>query len=372
MAAALKALPKEGFPEGSTASWLVLYDQERSTAYLEGLLAVAHACGAWERILVASEWLPLRSADEWPVPFSRYRQGLGQLLGAVQVCELWLQHLHSFAERLLVELYPEAPVVLCEDGLGAYIAPVMWRQTAGDALRALIRHPALLWPGRMRRQLASARVSNWRWEAGHVRRIRRRYLLLADVFGHVAPFSCRTDVLIPGSAMRKVLKAAGERLLQDLNMPEPRKAIQTDAILMVSENSSLFVDRIQAIRLYRTLITRLVDKGYSVLWKDHPRERESLFQQITEGMPTELVRPWPYPMVWPVELFALDLNIRGCAGGWSSSPWYLERYAGIPAYGYGKELVEACELSYPPVFGQFAMQRMRDLAEIPQRAPARA
>ena len=84
--------------------------------------------------------------------------------------------------------------------------------------------------------------------------------------------------------------------------------------------------------LFEGTVERLVQGGYSVVWKSHPRRRLAVTDRLEERFGKCGFTVWPGPADLPIECSANALDVVGCVSALSSSMLYLQALFGIPAY----------------------------------------
>jgi hypothetical protein len=261
------------------------------------------------------------------------------VLGDSDVSELWVPHLEGFYVRLIAEVFSRARLVLYEDG---YLNPVPCRRNS-HYIRCALRHlPALLAHGKLREHLASLRLCDSHLPEAYVRRIDRMLLLLAD------------DVPVPlpyrRSCVHPMGSAALNAVLDEIDaMPDVRAALTS--IGGTSERDVLFlgqtfhatgkIDRATEFEIQRAAVKLILDKGYSVWWKDHPREKDSFLPALESEFGSERVRRARMPAALPVQLALRRVNIRACVAVNSSTLFYLPRLQGLTAYSMAARYIAA-------------------------------
>jgi hypothetical protein len=104
------------------------------------------------------------------------------------------------------------------------------------------------------------------------------------------------------------------------------------------------MSRGEEFAVYRDVIDAVLAKGYSILWKEHPRISEPFFDELKVHARTRFLdaetrlRQLSIPHAFPVELVAERLGLAGCAAGSSAALFYLRRLYGIPCYTFGAAL----------------------------------
>ena len=166
-----------GSRDRATRFILVVYNVGKNHRNLESVLAAARGQGLWEAVFDGSDILQGPSPEEWPLSYRRDGARLRALIGVERVDEVWLGHIFSYAERLVLEAFPKAFVAIYEEGLTPY-GPFEQRKVIDFPWRAFLRSfPRLVLSLKLRSHLVSLRMSDWRVSPRYLRRVRSVYLL---------------------------------------------------------------------------------------------------------------------------------------------------------------------------------------------------
>jgi hypothetical protein len=92
------------------------------------------------------------------------------------------------------------------------------------------------------------------------------------------------------------------------------------------------------IDVYRRCVAAVIEKGYSVLWRDHPRTHSPYFDCLGDIAGPDRLRRLDVPDGYPVEIFAPQLGLAACVAGVTSATLYLKGLYGIPGYSFADEL----------------------------------
>jgi hypothetical protein len=242
--------------------------------------------------------------------FSRLRERIG----CSAPDELWLCKISDSPEAFAMQAFPRAAVVLYEDGLHTY------------APQGLDPHsPAL-------------------------ERISESHLLLGDCLP-LPPWLRRlTRVQIGDGHVRDVLTECARSLAS------PREFMQSGAAVVLGQCFARWglMSRAAECGMYERAIATLLESGYAVAWKEHPRADQPFFPEFAARFGGD-VRELALPPAVPVEA-AFASGRRGqplCVSATSTALFTLPRLFGARVRTFAQELV-------PHVAGDFA--HMADLA----------
>jgi hypothetical protein len=338
---------------------LVLYETaEIGAALASAMREVAASVRPWRRVIEAFDLfrgVP-RKPDQRRLDalIARVRERLG----LDRIDELWLCWVTRPAEKLIMEAYPDARVMLYEDGLTSYLPMACPLRDAdlGDAIVAIAPKPVRRWLD-AKRPARRFRRHRSRLDPAHLRRIDGAWMLLADCWPAPPPLRgvprhavTRTTVADKLSACRSIASvAAFEAAVPD-----------RPAVLLLGQTLSRWgaLPRDDELAIYDRAMGLALDRGYDVWWKEHPRAREPFYPELAARHPGGRVRRLELPFALPVELVADRLRLAACISGISAALYYLARLCGIDGYTFADELA-------PHVDGPWAEQNRMVVATLP-------
>ena len=354
VAALRQANLDRGAPERSGDDYLVVYETRGvPQEFKEVLDRMARAAWPWKRIVWAYD-LVLDRSRLTPREFSRTLDVIRERVGDLPpVDELWVCYLTRSAERLLFEAYPEARIVLYEDGLISYIPvrapgesfsydpPRSPRQRVGDWFRAR-RNPSSPY--------ARFRYSGKALNREHLSRASVAYLQLdaaeplPEALAAIPRRSVDYDRL--GSVLEEVALELEDELAPALpvagDSQAPRLLVLGQAL---SRNGT--IPRESELALYRSVVGKVLAHGYRILWKEHPRVSDPFFDELqahAEALGAgDRIESLRLPHAYPIELVAPRLDLAGCVVGTSAAPFYLRRLYGIACYTFSDDLLPAMQ-----------------------------
>ncbi|MES2461095.1 MAG: polysialyltransferase family glycosyltransferase [Armatimonadota bacterium] len=356
LAAALQQIGEDlseasGGPDEVFEDYLVVYETSGvPDAFKETLQQMAEAIWPWKRIIWAYDLLT-SNRNISQRQFDDLRQTLRERVGVPpeQVDEVWVCWLTRPAEKLVFETYPTARIQLFEDGLISYIPVPLSKRLKNDeeppnlfyALRARLRNRLdSVWSVRRYRR------GRRQMDPRHLRRIGSAYLqltpdlpppeTLADIPRRFVDYRCLGEAL---DRVKPILPWADVTEAAECSGTPDRLLVLGQAL---SRNG--IMSRSEEFGIYRDVVDAILAKGYSILWKEHPRISTPFFADLKvyarSRFPDadERLRQLSIPHAFPVELVADRLCLAGCAAGSSAALFYLKRLYGIPCYTFGAAL----------------------------------
>jgi len=226
--------------------------------------------------------------------------------------ELWLSNPFSGPDRLLLESFPNARVILYEDGLLTYARP--WSDTVAPVHRA---RATLRWIADLIRGDRSANARAFRTEVRplgwRTRRTHAAYLTLADHLGVPRDFA---------GIARRVETEILRGVLRDVPAePIDRSTHGELRALLIGGNFSTWnlMPRESERELYTRIAAHLDSAGYAVWWKDHPRVAGPFLPEIRQALPNTRIHAFESDHTLPLEVVLQYDPVDLLVGGLSSS-----------------------------------------------------
>lgn len=327
--------------------YLLLYETAGvSGEFKEILHRMAETVWPWKRIAWAYDIL-LNKGRLTQREYDRRRRILQERLGvsADGPDELWVCWLKRPAEKLLFGTFPRAAIVLYEDGLITYLDVSLARLDGEGirgglaALRTILRKH---WEKRF--PVARLRRSRWEMDIRHQARLRQAYLLLSkdatlcETLAHVpARFvDDRFVRLALADGLPALPRNAAETAIDEADLDQSA----APRVLMLGQalSRNRIMSREEERALYERIVRTVLDKGYDVLWKDHPRVSEPFFEELRRFAGARVTR-LILPHTCPVEIIADRLQLAACVAGTSAALFYLRRLYRIPCYSFAAKLL---------------------------------
>lgn len=101
----------------------------------------------------------------------------------------------------------------------------------------------------------------------------------------------------------------------------------------------------QEAAIYRRIAEQIVERGYDVVWKEHPRISKPFFPELLDAVgnvtadANTRIMAANLPHIYPIELVVSRMNIVGCVSGTSAALLYLKWLYGIKTYTFAETLV---------------------------------
>lgn len=257
------------------------------------------------------------------------------------VDEIWTCFINRPSEKLVLDAYPKAKIQLYEDGLTSYLpleADPEMPHSAG--VRAKIDR--VIRAGLIRLSPAYRhRRSAHKIDRRHLSRVGSFYSLLDNLPAPLA-LSGIPRRQVPSSLMRDVIQYASLPNLQNndrcTKSGKPRILMLGQAL---SRNGIMPYEQEAAI--YRDVAGQLIEKGFEIVWKEHPRIRQPFFAELlkvalTQGSP-DAVTEADLAYALPIELLAPNLGVVGCVAGTSAALLYLNWLYGMGVFTFAGALV---------------------------------
>ena len=356
LVASLQQAAQDSASSEEYEDYLLLYETAGvSQEFKETLHNMAEAVWPWKRIVWAYDLL-LNERRLSQREFDRLCRTIRERLhlSADAADELWICFLTRPAEKRLFAAFPGASLVLYEDGLMTYLevplAPLDSESQSGsfNAFRDFVQKRL-----EARFSVARFRRSRWDMDSRDQARLRRAYLLLSKNVTLASTLSHIPARFVEDDLVRRALNAAAKALPENAERTWNEGATGTGAasarprvlILGQALSRNKVMSREEEAAFYRRVVAAVLEKGYVILWKDHPRLSEPFFEELRDfadarqreatGQVTRLNLPHAYP----VEIVADRLNLAGCVAGTSAALFYLRRLYHIPCYTFAEELL---------------------------------
>jgi hypothetical protein len=246
--------------------------------------------------------------------------------------EIWMPKLNHQPERFILEAYPEAPITLYEDGTGTFVdvpvlGPGLIRALAGRTLRAL----------GLKLQVSDVGDGAY-LAARHYQRLTRAILYLQRDLQLPEYLKDKQVISIGDDVLRSRIAACAQLpMLREATAPSK---LQRPIALMLGQcmARSGLIELKDEIEIYRRSAAAVIEKGYSVLWRDHPRTHHPYFDSLGDIAEPDRLRRLEVPSGYPVEIFVPHLGLSACIAGMSSAILYLRDLYGIPGYSFADDL----------------------------------
>lgn len=326
---------KQGDNATTYDTYLIIQGSDWQKQLREDLLKSAKASQHWREVINIDDALDITSADQ----LSKLKHLLGSLGLPSHVTELWLPHFWPHIPRVAAEVWKTANIYLYEEGLSTYntFSVASYPQYLIGRLRKLARS-LVRGEARAAQVLASLRSTfdrrNVIWSGGavkeHIKRTRESYIFLDGCVPLSSNHPDSIDVFpIDRDILHDVLDPYGNCAdIFDITKREGKPKV-----LFLGQNLSRHsaLSSEDELELFRTVVQSIINAGYQVIWKDHPRAVPPLCDKIKQIAPDD-VCILPELQYCPIEAILPKLGISFCVGVWSTTLFYAKAIYGIESY----------------------------------------
>lgn len=284
----------------ASEDYLVLYGDWLPNQLKRSMMQLAQLLWNWQKIIWADDLLFQLYARNCNLPV--IQEVLRQRIEVSEFDEIWVCKLFDPPEKFVCDVYPQANIVLYEDGFGSYFP----KERSGAASKLLFSH---LRPG-----VVCDR---------HLRRLVRTYLLLTRYLPIPEYLQDSPIVRMEREYLLYVIRQIESGL--DLSKSISLEEYPDNRVLVLGQALAKFSLMAwgEEWSLYRQVIFQLLESGFTVIWKEHPRVDRFFFPELSQELPSEQFIELSIPHSLPVELVAEQLNLIGCVSITSSSLFYL-------------------------------------------------
>jgi Alpha-2,8-polysialyltransferase (POLYST) len=254
-------------------------------------------------------------------------------LGFSSCDEVWVCKLYDFAEKVILEAMPTASVQLYEDGMHFYVSQPTIRGFAPNRAAEVASLPR-----RVARALVG-RFDPW-WTPGmwsrHTRRVGRMWLVTPRSVG-LRVQELGEPHYIDLERLRAVVRTIQQ--ISDMNEWAP-VSDQPVAIVLgqAFARFGLMTEHDEAA-LYESVCRDLLDSGYEVLWKDHPRLENGFGPGLVASLRSRgPIAPLPLASAWPVEAAVGRIAPAALVSGTSTSLFACSALFDTPSYTFAASL----------------------------------
>ncbi len=251
-----------------------------------------------------------------------------------EIDEIWATSIADWPEGAVAAAFPGARVVQYEDGLSSYFEG----EDPGNASGNSVAKFGIL-QRRLKNYLPCLNpLVIWR-AAREARRLKNRcsarYLYLANWLKPNTAVEGNRTHLVPTSAVRDVTRALAGQLVTRTDR-ELTAALPDDSAIVIAQNFSdgNQLDRQTECGVYRESVRILLESGFRVLWKEHPRS----LKPFCPGLQREFgdrVMPYPISSRIPLEITVEHMTkMPVFVGALSTSLFYLRHLYGCDVYQF--------------------------------------
>ena len=315
--------------------YLVVYGLDWQKQLREDLLKIAKASQYWKEVINIDDLLNITHPDQ----FSNLKRALGSLDLPYEATELWIPGFLSHMPRVAAELWKTANIYLYEEGLSTYstfsvasYSKYLVRQIKKQAKKILRRKERL--SKLLRRMRSDLDRRNVILIGGavkeHIKRTRGSYILLDGYLPLSPSYPCSIKIF---PVDRDILHHVIDAYVKHAGIPEITEKNGKPKALFLGQILSRHsgIDSDDELDIFRSSVQSIIDAGYQVVWKDHPRAVPPLFDKIKQIAPDD-IRILPDIQHCPIETILPKLGISFCVGLWSSTLFYAKSIYGMESY----------------------------------------
>ncbi|WP_421656728.1 alpha-2,8-polysialyltransferase family protein [Leptothermofonsia sp. ETS-13] len=311
--------------------YLILYS--RKTANLELIQFVETISGLswhWHGTI----WVNWTSTDWNRNVAKEQHSSVHQILTAFnlthtsQVDEIWLCKIQFLDERLCADIFSKATIYLYEDGLHTY-APTKYLVEFPPVNLLNLRATLINYKHLLQKWLSNQ--LDWQHEGvkrSHIRRIKTFY----SVIGKQLPIPLvlqNTDLKVVEPSLLQTFFSGLYYRLQCQFALESASG-KKNALLLGSNLSHLHsFPRQHEVAAFATVIQKLTEQGYIIYWKEHPRNRKPLFDDLQGMVSSDNLVYLSGEQKIPIEVLVSENKVDLCCSTLSSSLFYLKQIYGI-------------------------------------------
>lgn len=338
---------------------LVLICNRSPDAFGQATERVVKELWPWKSIYVLESMPrgPWRKAKT----FWRNRRGLRQHLHGQYIESLWTHQLVSHNIRALIEIFPDAKIYTFEEGLLSHV-----QRPQSYSLKHVIS-----WVLNVAGSVNStSRVISDTVHPLQRKRICGEAYLIRDALGFgpqestgVPAFSLQPETF--RSVMEHACDAIGDDVIRSqlpAGIDDGRTVLAVGQCFGAPSSNSM--DPKLELAHYQRMVSRLIVKGYRVLWKEHPRNFDPYGLIIAKDYsPKDFVMFAP-EAIYPLELYVLHLKLRAIVGVCSSALFNVPLLYNVPAYTIARDLLPNAGVLMKQVH-RLAAERLPDLEHLP-------
>ena len=326
-----------------TKNYLVIQGFGLTNTLRNSILKTANHLNDWEKIVQIDELYESKLVrNYWN--FGNLLKHITERIGIEQADEIWVSKLKGLTEKLIFEAYPDAKIFLYEDGLGTY-NPLLYDQYSW---KIAISKPTILLKLAKKYLIDEftsygRAYSSFRLSSSHLRRLSGSYLYLAKEIKiknpEFFPFQQKSQFIIQDNTLRNTIKSCASLLENDF-VPDAANIFSSGDkwVLLLGQCFAMsgFMALEEEFLIYSKVVSLLLQRGYKVFWKEHPRVDRPFFPKLEANYSSSNLKNLSIYSTLPIEVFVTQLKIFACVAASSSSLFYLPKIHNIQAYSFAQ------------------------------------
>ena len=315
--------------------YLVLYGHDLTEQMKESMQKLSTLLWDWAKVIWVDDLLNTkRYTEEYRLDIFK---ALKSRIGLKNADELWVSKLFNPLEKIAIDTYEDSPIVLYEDGLWVFAPQKLYSREFSSRfllyprkLIKLIKSKQIKKKGMLHYKIKGVRQD-------HLQRLKMAYLYLSKYMSAPKYLENIPKEQILSENIRSALYKARENIYEKVIVKENKNSF-SNSFLVLAQNFSKnnkMVKRNEELNCYLYVVTALINQGYKVYWKEHPRTNWKFFEEISSKLNFQQLNNFyelEVPFSYPVELFVEELNIKGCVSCTSSALFSIRDLFDIPTF----------------------------------------
>ena len=301
------------------------------------MISIAISVWNWQGIIWTEDLLytnlPILNSDN----FSKVSKTFKRRIPAEVYDEIWLCHLAQNTAKFILESYPEAAIILYEDGLHSYISyeHIGLLDTATLTITKKLKQQLK----KLRRRAEPYNIINRRGLCQrHLNRLKRVHLSLLKYLPLPEYMNQALIKQITRESIITSIKAIHETI-QISNIPTLHNP-PDNQVLVLGQCFSKWevISWNEELEIYKNICLILLNNNLIPLWKEHPRVEQPFYDSLVNELPSVKKLDLNFHYSWPIEIFINQLGIKACVAATSTSLFYLQEIFEIPTYTFANEM----------------------------------
>ena len=264
--------------------YLVLYGHDLTEQMKESMQKLSTLLWDWAKVIWVDDLLNTkRYTEEYRLDIFK---ALKSRIGLKNADELWVSKLFNPLEKIAIDTYEDSPIVLYEDGLWVFAPQKLYSREFSSRfllyprkLIKLIKSKQIKKKGMLHYKIKGVRQD-------HLQRLKMAYLYLSKYMSAPKYLENIPKEQILSENIRSALYKARENIYEKVIVKENKNSF-SNSFLVLAQNFSKnnkMVKRNEELNCYLYVVTALINQGYKVYWKEHPRTNWKFFEEISSKL----------------------------------------------------------------------------------------
>ena len=312
--------------DASPAILLLFNGNGHLSVYDSEIQAFARKCFPWAEVYWVSNIIIPEMSSEGAVSYgvSAFREFCHKM--DLEPENLWLTGIHRQYEKIVMAACPCANVYIYEDGLASY-----YEHGYTCGVHRFAKLPIWRWPGALRREISHRSSPECVRLLGvcarDISRVRSAYLSLLSLLP-LPEYLRDKDVVDMSDDLKKLIGIMSEDVTPFYDSDAQ------NATVLVLGNPMYQTKKISwenELEIYAGIICSIMDAGYCVIWKDHPRGERPFYEALCSK--TGIALTTCNPRI-SVELLIPKHNIKAVVANVSTSLFNAQVLFDLPCFTY--------------------------------------